>query len=232
MLQVVDLPAPRARPVRRARKDASADAVVVYDTEEDYRNRLYIPIVKAVCIELKRRFHGGTHVAFSGIDSLHPGSPNFLSMHGLKPFAEHYGIDIDTLRHDVSTYRTLLRKKLDKHSDFVAPKCLSEMVNLLTPYEAALPALLECSIIAVTVPVGTAGCERSFSVMRRVKTWLRCTTSDERLSSLAVLAVHRRRAKEHGADNWKRVVEKFRGDAARRVNIIITVSIIIAVSII
>ena len=83
VLQVVDLPAPRARPVRRARKDAVADALVVYDTEEDYRNRLYFPIVKAVCIELKTLFHGGTHVAFSGIDSLLPGSPNFLSMHGL-----------------------------------------------------------------------------------------------------------------------------------------------------
>ena len=65
--------------------------------------------------------------------------------------------------------RTLLRKKLDKKSDFVSPKCLSEMVNLLIPYEAALPTLLECSIIADTVPVGTAGCERTFNVMRRVK---------------------------------------------------------------
>ena len=92
MLQVVDLPAPCARPFHRARKDSGADAVVVYDTEEDYRNRLYIPIVKAVCIEQKKRFHGGTHVASSGIDSLHPGSPNFHSTHGLKPFLSIIGL--------------------------------------------------------------------------------------------------------------------------------------------
>ena len=40
VLQAVDLPAPRDRPVRRVRMDAGGDAVVVYDTEEDYRNRL------------------------------------------------------------------------------------------------------------------------------------------------------------------------------------------------
>ena len=171
VLGVVDLPAPRARPVRRARRDAAADAVIVYDTETDYRQKLYLPIVRAVCAELKRRFHGGTDVAFGGIDSLHPTSPNFLSLDGLKPFAEHYGIDMDTLRHDVSTYRTLVTNKSIKDREFELPKCLSEMVTLLTPYEAALPFPLECSIIAITIPVGTAGCERSFSVMRRVKTW-------------------------------------------------------------
>ena len=179
VLNIVNLPTPQARPVRRARKDAAADVVVVYDIEADYRQKLYLPIVNAVCVELKRRFRGGTHVAFGGIDSLHPASPNFLSMDGLKPFAEHYGTDMDTLRHDVSTYNILVSKKVAKSHDFEPPTCLSEIVNLLTPYEAALPALLECSIIAITIPVGTAGCERSFSVIRRVKTWLRCTTSDE-----------------------------------------------------
>ena len=40
--------------------------------------------------------------------------------------------------------------------------------------------------ILVTMPVATATAEGSFSVMRRVKTYLRATMKTERLSSLAL----------------------------------------------
>ena len=99
--------------------------------------------------------------------------------------------------------------------EFVHPKCLSDLINMLTPYRMAVPALLEIATIAITIPVGTAGCERVFSVMRRVKTWLRCQTTDDRLSDLAILAVHRKRAKELGANNWGRVVQRFKEDSHR-----------------
>ncbi|XP_013381238.1 52 kDa repressor of the inhibitor of the protein kinase [Lingula anatina] len=45
--------------------------------------------------------------------------------------------------------------------------------------------------ILLTMPVSTATAERSFSAMRRLKTYLRSTMSDKRLSSLGLLHVHR-----------------------------------------
>jgi len=43
--------------------------------------------------------------------------------------------------------------------------------------------------LALTLPVGTATSERSFSAMRRIKNWLRSSMNQDRFSSLAVLNI-------------------------------------------
>jgi hypothetical protein len=45
--------------------------------------------------------------------------------------------------------------------------------------------------ILVTLPVITASTERSFSTLRRLKTYVRNTTSEERLNGLALLQIRR-----------------------------------------
>jgi hypothetical protein len=45
--------------------------------------------------------------------------------------------------------------------------------------------------ILATLPVTTASSERSFSTLRRLKTYLRNTTGEERLNGLAMLQIHR-----------------------------------------
>ena len=44
--------------------------------------------------------------------------------------------------------------------------------------------------ILVMLPVTTCTCERSISVLRRLKTYLRSTLSEQRLNGLALLNVH------------------------------------------
>ncbi|KAJ8364864.1 hypothetical protein SKAU_G00136950 [Synaphobranchus kaupii] len=43
--------------------------------------------------------------------------------------------------------------------------------------------------LALSLPVGTATCERTFSTMRRVRNWMRTTMGQERLSSLCLLHI-------------------------------------------
>ena len=45
--------------------------------------------------------------------------------------------------------------------------------------------------IYLTIPVTTATAERSFSALRRIKTYLRLTMSEERLNNVMLLRVHR-----------------------------------------
>ena len=45
--------------------------------------------------------------------------------------------------------------------------------------------------IICTLPVTSAECERSFSAMRRLRTWLRCNMKYNRLSTLAIMNIHR-----------------------------------------
>ena len=45
--------------------------------------------------------------------------------------------------------------------------------------------------IGSTLPVTSAECDRSFFAMRRLRTWLRSTMKFDRLSSLAIMNIHR-----------------------------------------
>uniref|UniRef100_A0A3B3HAC2 TTF-type domain-containing protein n=1 Tax=Oryzias latipes TaxID=8090 RepID=A0A3B3HAC2_ORYLA len=62
--------------------------------------------------------------------------------------------------------------------------------------------------VALALPVSTASCERSFSTLKLIKTALRSTISDERLSNLGVLSVESRRARAINLDDFVDVFAK------------------------
>ena len=53
------------------------------------------------------------------------------------------------------------------------------------------PAISHAICIALSPSVTTCTAERPFGTLRRVKTWLRPTMQDERLSGLCMMSVHR-----------------------------------------
>ena len=55
--------------------------------------------------------------------------------------------------------------------------------------KAAFPTLIKQLQIALTIAVSTAECERSFSALKRIKTFLRSTMSEQRLTNLALLSI-------------------------------------------
>ncbi len=54
-----------------------------------------------------------------------------------------------------------------------------------------LPNLNTIFRVLLTMPVTTSTCERSFSTLRRIKDWLRNRMTDERLTSLSLLHIHK-----------------------------------------
>lgn len=71
---------------------------------------------------------------------------------------------------------------------------------------------IECIVkIFLTMPVSTATAERSFSAMKRIKTYLRSTMTTDRLSSLAMLHIHREKDIDIPA-----VIDKFINAKQRR----------------
>lgn len=66
-----------------------------------------------------------------------------------------------------------------------------------------------------TLPVSTATAERSFSTLRRLKTYLRNTTSDNRLNGLALLNIHR-----DVEVSPELVVDRFASSKARRLQFV------------
>ena len=53
------------------------------------------------------------------------------------------------------------------------------------------PGIYNCLKILGTIPVSSSECERTISVLRRLKTYQRNTMGQKRFSSLAMLTIHR-----------------------------------------
>ncbi len=73
------------------------------------------------------------------------------------------------------------------------------------------PNICKILTILLCMPVTTATAERSFSAMKRIKTFLRASMSDSRISSLAVIHIHR-----DTAIDVDQVIDKFRDRKSRK----------------
>lgn len=84
----------------------------------------------------------------------------------------------------------------------VAKNCLgkdegSETKNQISSYQKCIkvdtfPNLyVKLLNLALSIPISTASCERSFSTMRRINTYVRSTMSHNRFSSLAIINIER-----------------------------------------
>ena len=83
-------------------------------------------------------------------------------------------------------------------------KTISDVLHELHSLISAFPMIKSFSKGGMTIPASSVTCRRSFSKMKMKKTYLRSSTTDDRLSDLAVLTV--------GRDihiNFKEVVDVF-----------------------
>jgi len=71
---------------------------------------------------------------------------------------------------------------------------LSNAIEALCACHADIyPNVYTLLTISGTLPVSTATSERSFSTMRRLKTYLRSSLGNERMTGLALLSIHKDR---------------------------------------
>ena len=71
------------------------------------------------------------------------------------------------------------------------------------------PELLKVLKILATMPVTSCEAERSFSTLKRLKTYLRSTMGEDRLNSLAVLNIHRGVCNTVMEEEIEKLVNKF-----------------------
>lgn len=82
--------------------------------------------------------------------------------------------------------------------------------------KSEFPNIFKLLKIYLSVPIASAECERSFSVLKRILTWLRNTMEQERLSDLAILSIELPALiKEEGFD-IDNVIDIFASSKARR----------------
>ena len=156
-----------------------------------------------------RRFDDKNIDIMRGIQACNPSSRSFLSPSALQPLIESYNFDGDAIDMEAKlAKRTLENKDLGTVSD---------VYFSLLPLKDAFPELLRLIKTSMTIAVNTAHCERSFSALKRIKTYLRSTMSEQRLTDLAILSIERELSNLISLDE---VVDRFRSsDCNRRITL-------------
>ncbi|KAL2099388.1 hypothetical protein ACEWY4_005868 [Coilia grayii] len=104
-------------------------------------------------------------------------------------------VDLDTLQlpKEIDTGRLNLQLKMMQsvtgQSQCTRVKAVASVLNELHPQTRALFSEVDIHL-CLCVPVSVASSERSFSNLRRLKTWLRSTMTQKRLTHLSLMNVH------------------------------------------
>ena len=98
------------------------------------------------------------------IQACHPQSENFLNLSILQPLIDTYDLQVDAL-----TVETTLANQTLKGNDL---NCISDVFLALISLNCAFPELMKLLRTALTIAVNTAQCERAFSTLKRVKSYL------------------------------------------------------------
>uniref|UniRef100_A0A1X7SPT3 HAT C-terminal dimerisation domain-containing protein n=1 Tax=Amphimedon queenslandica TaxID=400682 RepID=A0A1X7SPT3_AMPQE len=148
------------------------------------RTSVYYAAIDNLLGELNNRFSETNLSLLKSLQSLVPSSTSFLQVSSLIPFLRHYEIDVDGVTSEVITATTFLKE--------ASP--LSTIHHVYAHlYEAkeCFPHLLLALQVAMTIGVTTASAERSFSSLRRIKSYLRSTMSQDRLNNVSLLHIER-----------------------------------------
>lgn len=161
------------------------------EPKEYFRLTLFIPFMDFLLQEMKDRFlaHKGVLESMSG---LLPKNCVDLTDERLRLCCESMSeqwpndlCDAFQLEGEMKLWKRswLSSKKIEIPKDFVSSmnSCNKQM----------FPSVFKALKIAATLPITTATAERSFSTLRRLKSYLRSTTSQNRLNGLAHLSIHR-----------------------------------------
>ena len=106
--------------------------------------------------------------------------------------------NLDEFKREIARWRT--RWSITPRDQM--PTSLCETLDAVNP--VLYPSIDTILCIMLTMPVTSATAERSFSVLRRLKTYVRSTMNSDRLSSLALMHIHR----DFSVD-LNKVMEKF-----------------------
>ena len=162
-----------------------------HSISDNFRIHLLYPVLDRFINELNKRFTPETLSLINAIQALVlPTAENFLDYKSIRPMIDLFG---SALQVD----ETLLKSEL-----LIAKQIMSahespgnELHQILAhlPNDGSFIHLRTCIRVALTIPVSSASCERSFSTLRYIKNYLRNKMSDDRLSSLALLYINKQR---------------------------------------
>lgn len=179
-------------------------------SSNDFKHHLFYPCLDRMLEELTCRFSSVGEKIMSGIQACNPASESFLSEDSLKNLAQHYRIELKS--EEVLVASTFLKRKRETQTITDT----ATVFNMLDP--DMFPSLRALFQVALTIPVSSCSCERSFSALRRLHTWLRRTMGQDRLNDLAIMMIEKENVAAISRDS---IIDRFAKLKPRRYSLML-----------
>ena len=184
---------PRKTSLQRNRSNTPSESPM-----EHYKRVVAIPLLDSLISQMMERFSDeGRHA--SNLLCL---VPSILLSSGINPIEKLEGMlywekDLPfakSLRNELIRWQALWKSKGSDGESQITKADISVPDNILLSLGACdsdcFPNIHCLLLIACTLPITSAEAERSFSLLRRIKTYARSTMTEERLSDLAIIAMN------------------------------------------
>lgn len=181
--------------------------------EDYYRFSVYIPFIEHFISQLDDRFLKHKNILIK-IENMLPCKITSLNNDEL---AKTISIimsqwpDIVNIPENVFKSEVLLWQLKWASAD-EKPKYFIDALNYCN--EQLFPNVFKILKVCATIPVTTASAERSFSTLKRIKTYLRNTMGENRLNGLTALSIHR-----EIKVNIEEIIDRFESAKKRRIDL-------------
>ena len=157
----------------------------MFDIKEQYKTSFYFPVLDCFISQLKHRISSFNLDIMNAIQACSPQSTKFLDSTTLTPLVTLYNFDSAAIANEALLAKnTLSNCSMELHN-------IKDVIKQLMPLKPGIPNIVNLLIIASTIAVSSATCERSFSALKRIKTYLRSTMGQQRLTNLALLSIEK-----------------------------------------
>nr|CAH7769133.1 unnamed protein product [Callosobruchus chinensis] len=213
---------PEKRRKRIKRHDLSESSDTGYDISQQQSFKIQInEAIDTIISELKWRFEKLRdiqnsfgfltlkHITAYSVEELKKHAADLSIKYSADINATEFWSEIETLKSQVEA--TTLFDKCECQSSMGLLKAIVEL-----DLKEMFPNVVVAIKIFLTMPVTVASCERSFSKLKLIKTYLRSTMGQEKLSGLAILSIEGDIARLLSYEN---VIKNFAMRKARKINL-------------
>ncbi|KAG0425586.1 hypothetical protein HPB47_027258 [Ixodes persulcatus] len=155
--------------------------------EEHYRRNVYLPLLAYFENQLRERFDAHGKVV-AGLNMLLPRYCASASLSAIDDAVKFYLGEIP-LADIINAELTLWMSKCCQIEEKDRPACALQALGMCN--QNFFPNIHSLLCILATLPVSTSTPERTFSTLRRLKSYLRNHMKQDKLTGLALLSVHR-----------------------------------------
>lgn len=211
------LPRKRKIPKKLEASSSSSDAAFHQSPEQMFKTDIYFAALDTVIVNLQSRFSKNDYDKINCIAQLLFNWTE-IDNNAVMAIQKFYNLSLSFSAH-LKFFHCYAKNNFVKTDKATTRITFQELADFFieNDLQASAPDVWQLLEISLSWPITTVSAERSFSTLRRLKTFLRSTMTEDRLSGLALMSIEQELTSEYMKDKkLDLLVDRFSNLADRR----------------